>query len=135
ALDIGLWEDRVLFATSWYRERSGNQLIGLSLPSITGFASVQGNFPATVENTGWEFVLQTTPVQTSDFVWNSNLNLTIPKNRLVDFPDLESSSYAPIYEISKSINIQKLYHYTGVDPKKGKNTYEDINGDGVINYE
>src|SRR5699024_85566 len=58
ALDIGLWKDRVLLNSSWYKERTGNQLLGLALPTITGFNNLQGNFPATVENTGWEFVLQ-----------------------------------------------------------------------------
>src|SRR5699024_2303073 len=135
ALEIGLWEDKVRFAPSWYRERSGNQLIGLSLPSITGFASVQGNFPATVENTGWELVLQTTPIQTSDFVWNSNLNLTLPKNRLVNFPDLESSSYASRYVIGEPLGIRKLYHYTGIDPETGEYTFEDVNEDGILNNE
>jgi len=135
ALDIGLWEDKVFLATNWYRERSTNQLIGLSLPSITGFNNVIDNFPATVENTGWEFVLQTTPIQTSDFVWGSHLNFTVPKNRLVDFPDLESSSYAMQYEIGKPLNIQKLYNYTGINPDTGKYTFEDVNEDGVLNYD
>ncbi|HLS10865.1 MAG TPA: SusC/RagA family TonB-linked outer membrane protein [Flavobacteriaceae bacterium] len=135
ALDIGLWEDKVFLTSSWFRERTDNQLIGVDLPILTGFTSVLGNFPAMVENTGWEFILQTTPIQTSDFIWNSNLNLTLPKNRLIDFPDLENSSYASIYEIGKSLNIQKLYHYTGVDSATGKYTFEDINGDGVLNAE
>lgn len=134
-LDVGLWKDKVRFASSWYRERSGNQLIGLSLPSITGFTSVQGNFPATVENTGWELVLQIRPIQTIDFIWNSNLNLTLPKNRLIKFQDLESSSYASIYEIGRSLSIRKLYHYTGIDPVTGKYTFEDVNGDGILNNE
>lgn len=135
ALDIGLLEDRILLASSWYKERSGNQLIGMFLPSITGFSSVQGNFLATVENSGWEFVLQTIPVQTSNFVWKSNLNFTLPKNRLIDFPDLESSSYASMYEIGKSLNIKKLYHYIGIDSETGKYTFEDENQDGVLNAE
>src|SRR5699024_5116314 len=135
ALEIGLWENKVLLASSWYQERSENQLIDLSLPSITGFSSVQDNFPATVENSGWEFVLQSTPIQTSNFTWSSNLNLTIPKNRLVDFPDLESSSYASQYEIGKSLGIRKLYHYTGIDTDTGKYTFEDVNEDGVLNNE
>src|SRR5699024_1519490 len=96
---------------------------------------VQGNFPATVENTGWEFVVQATPILTSNFVWNSNLNLTIPKNRLVDFPDLDSSVYASQYEIGKSLGIRKLYQYIGIDPDTGRYAFEDVNGDGIINYE
>ena len=134
-LDIGLWKDRVGIASSWYRERSGNQLIGLSLPSITGFTNVQGNFPATVQNTGWEFVIQAIPIQTTNFIWHSNLNFTQPKNKLLDFPDLESSSYASRYEVGKSLGIQKLFHYTGIDPDTGKFTFEDVNEDGTLNNE
>lgn len=133
ALDVGLWNDKILLSSSWYRERSGNQLIGLSLPSTTGFTSVQGNFPATVENTGWEFVLQTTPIHISDFVWNSNVNFTLPKNRLISFPNLESSIYASQYETGKSLNIRKLYRYTGINSDTGKHTFEDINVDGALN--
>src|SRR5699024_5452855 len=77
----------------------------------------------------------TTPINTSNFVWNSSLNLTLPKNRLVDFPDLEGSSYASRYEIGKSLGIQKLYHNTGIDSETGKYTFEDVNGDGVLNNE
>src|SRR5699024_10132524 len=80
-------------------------------------------------------VLETTPIKSSDFAWSSNLNSTIPKNRLVDFPDLESSSYASQYEIGKSLEVRKLYHYTGIDQDTGKYTFKDVNGDGVLNNE
>src|SRR5690625_5035148 len=135
ALDISFCKNRLALATSWFKERTGNQLIGFSLPSITGFTNVLGNLLATVQNTGLEFVLQTSPFQTENFSWTSNVNLTIPKNRLVDFPDLESSSYASQYEIGKSLGIQKLYHYTGINSETGKYSFEDVNGDGVLNNE
>ena len=54
---------------------------------------------------------------------------------MVDFPDLESSSYASQYEIGKSLGIRKLYHYIGIDLDTGKYVFEDVNGDGVVNYE
>jgi len=135
ALDIGFWEDRLAFATSWFKERTGNQLIGFSLPSITGFTNVLGNLPATVQNTGFEFVLQTSLFQTENFSWTSNVNLTIPKNKLIEFTDLESSIYSSQFEIGKPLGIQKLYHYTGIDSETGKYTFEDVNEDGILNNE
>ena len=133
ALDFGLWNDRFLLSSGWHLERSDNQLIGLQLPSITGFTTVQGNFPATIQNTGWELGIQLIPVQNDNWNWNSFLNLTIPKNKLVAFPDLESSSYASSYVTGKSLGVQKLYNYTEIDPDTGKYTFEDVNADGVLN--
>lgn len=135
SLDLGLWEDKVYLTSSWYRERTGNQLVDLSLPNITGFDKILGNMAAIVENTGLEFMMQTTPVESQDFKWNSTINLTLPKNKLIDFPDLESSSYASLYVIGQPLGIQKLYNYTGIDSETGKYTFEDINEDGVINHE
>src|SRR5699024_6460284 len=68
-----------------------------------------------------------------DFIWNSNLNFTLPKNRLVNFTDLENSCYSSQYEIGQSLGIRKLYQYTGVDSATGKYTFEDTNKDGVLN--
>src|SRR5579862_419517 len=58
-VDGGLFHDRVLFTVSFYRNRSSNQLVGIPLPAITGFTSIESNFPALVQNTGWEFSLNT----------------------------------------------------------------------------
>lgn len=133
AVELGLWKDRVFLSSSWYRERTGNQLIGLSLPSITGFNEIQGNFPATVQNIGWEFALNTTPIQTKTLDWITNLNITFPKNKLLDFPNIETSSYASQYKIGEPLSILKLYRFSEVDPETGKYVFEDVNGDGILN--
>lgn len=132
SLDIGLFDNRILLNTSYYRNRSSNQLVGYSLPVITGQPMVQANLDATVQNKGWEFLLNTVNVAGKNFTWKTSLNLTIPKNKLINYPNLAGSTYANQYEIGQPMTIQKKYKYTGVDPETGVYTFEDVNGDGML---
>ena len=132
ALELGFLNDKLRLNTSWYRNRSSNQLVGYNLPAITGFTSVQANLDATVENTGWEFEAFTN-LNSGRFNWQASLNVSIPENRLVSFPGIEESSYANTYKVGESLNIQLLYDYTGVDPETGLYTVMDVNEDGVYN--
>ncbi len=132
AFEAGFFNDRVNLSAVWYRNRSGNQLVGIPLPATTGFSSIQANLPATVENKGIEFELNTTPIQTKDFRWNSDLNISFPKNKLVEFPGIEGSTYANSYEVSYPVSIKKVYNYTGIDPETGLYTFTDYNDDGNI---
>src|SRR5690606_38736367 len=53
ALELGFFKDRISVTTSYYRNRSSNQLVGIPLPGTTGFPSLNANLDATVENSGW----------------------------------------------------------------------------------
>ncbi len=133
--DVGLLNDRIQMGISWYRNRSSNQLIGLPLPSITGKTTVQFNWPATVENRGWEIELHTTNIKTGDFEWNTSFNLSIPRNELIAYPNIEDSPFAFTNEVGKSLFVRNTLVYIGVDPETGVHTVEDINEDEVISFE
>ncbi|KGO85906.1 TonB-dependent receptor [Flavobacterium rivuli WB 3.3-2 = DSM 21788] len=134
AIELGFFKDRIFAGANWYRNRSSNQLIGIPLPSATGFTSMQANLGATVQNTGLEFTLRTVNVQKKDFEWTSGFNITLPKNKLIAFPGLENSTYRSQYVIGESINIQKLYHYKGINPQTGVYEFDDVNGDGSLSF-
>jgi TonB-linked SusC/RagA family outer membrane protein len=119
ALELGLWDDRILFKTDFYRNRSSDQLVNIALPTQGGFGSYTGNFPAVIQNKGWEFELTTTNIQSKRVRWTTSLNVTINRNKLVSFPNLATSSYSTTYVIGQPIDVQLLYHYTGVDPTTG----------------
>lgn len=129
-VDIGLFNDRILLNTTFYRNRSSNLLILAQLPATTGPYSLNVNFPATVQNSGWETSLNTTNIKLKNFNWSTNINLTIPKNKLVTFDDLASSFFANDYIIGKSINTAKAYRLSGVNPTTG--VYEYLDKDGKI---
>jgi TonB-dependent starch-binding outer membrane protein SusC len=123
ALELGFFHDRILLTGSYSSNRSSNELLGYNLPSVTGFSSIQTNFPATVGNTSWEFSLNTNNVKGNDFNWTSNFNLTVPRNKLIAFPNLAASTYANTLVIGQPLNIQKVFHYTGVDPATGEYSF------------
>lgn len=118
-LELGFLKDRVYLSATYFRNRSNNQLVGYILPVLTGFSSVQANLPATVQNSGEEFVVNATNVHSKNFSWNSSINLTIPENKLLAFPNIQNSGYSTTFAVGKSLFIHYVYHYTGVDPQTG----------------
>jgi TonB-linked SusC/RagA family outer membrane protein len=130
AVELGFFNDAVRLGVNWYKNESSNQLVGQSIPGTTGFLSYQSNLPATVQNQGWEFELTTTNVARNSFKWTSSINFTIPKNILASYPNIETSANAYIYEVGKSIFMQKRLHSLGVDPVTGVYTFEDKDQNG-----
>ncbi len=132
ALELGFLNDRVQLSAAWYRNRSGNQLVGIPLPATTGFGSIQANLPATVENKGLELELSATPVRSGRFNWNSSFNISFPRNKLVSFPGLEGSTYANQYVVGYPTSIIKVYNYEGMDTGTGRYVFTYYNIDGAI---
>lgn len=132
ALEFGLFNDRLNVTAAWYRNRSGNQLVGIPLPATTGFSTILANLPASVENRGWEFEAAIVPIKSEAFRWEVGVNISIPKNELVSFPGLEGSTYANRYVIGQPVSIAKLYKYEGIDPQTGLYKFTDFNGDGTV---
>ncbi|MEJ0031501.1 MAG: hypothetical protein WDO15_14515 [Bacteroidota bacterium] len=92
-------QDRIGLNAAYYRNESGNQLVGLTLPRTAGFGSIQYNLPATVRNTGVELTLRASNIATRDFNWTTSITLTVPKNKLVAYPGLEMSSAANTWTV------------------------------------
>lgn len=134
-LEVGLFEDRFNLGVSWYRNRSGNQLIGRPMPLTTGFSSIQANFPATVENTGLEFEVSSVNVRRSNFRWSTTANLTIPHNEIIEFPNIENTNYRNDYKVGESMNVMHSLRSLGVDPETGVYIFEDVNNDGFLSIE
>ncbi|WP_417445289.1 SusC/RagA family TonB-linked outer membrane protein [Joostella sp.] len=132
ALELGFFKDRILLNTAWYQNRSSNQLVGIPLAATTGFSSLTGNLDATVQNSGWEVDLFSKNLNGNDFQWTTTFNISMPKSKLLEFPNLENSTFAARYVIGQPITIQKLYNATGVDPDTGIYQFEDYNDDGTI---
>ncbi|MBA4053751.1 MAG: SusC/RagA family TonB-linked outer membrane protein, partial [Marivirga sp.] len=136
ALELGMLKDRITVEFCYYNNRASNQLVGFALPPTTGFTNVQGNLPAVVENAGVELQLHTTNVDAKEFTWTTSLNLSVPRNTLIEFPNLESSpDYANTLVVGEPLNIRKRYTYSGIHPQTGLYTVEDLNGDGFFSLD
>jgi TonB-linked SusC/RagA family outer membrane protein len=114
-LDLGFAQNRVMVTVDYYRNRTGNQLVGYALPAITGFTSVEYNLPAVIANNGLELDITSVNIKTKNFTWKTTVNATIPKNKLVKFPNLEGSSYAYNYRIGQSVHSVIGYKFLRLD--------------------
>jgi TonB-linked SusC/RagA family outer membrane protein len=132
AMELGLFEDRIFATGSWYKNRSSNQLVGIPLAGTTGFASLQANLDATVENSGVEFTIKSENLAQRKFKWSTSFNITQSKNKLIRFPGLSTSSYSQQYRIGMPLNIKLLYQYKGINPQTGVYEFFDLNNDGRI---
>lgn len=133
ALELGFFQQRLNLTLAYYHNISSNQLVGVPMPATTGFSSIQANLDATVRNRGLEVSLQSFNIKSASWEWTTNINFTLPENKLLAFPNLEKSTYANRFEVGKASTLAKLYQYTGIDPVTGLYTFYDANKDGIYN--
>jgi TonB-dependent starch-binding outer membrane protein SusC len=130
AIDLDFLDNRLGMSAAYYWNESSNQLTGFNLPRITGFSSVQYNLPATVRNTGLELIVRSTNIKRKDFDWNTSATITIPRNKLVSYPEIETSPNANQWEVGKPLTTTKKFHLIGVNAQTGVYEFEDLNGNG-----
>ena len=118
-LTLGFLKDRFLVDAVWFRNRSGNQLVSYNLPIQTGFSSVTQNFPALIQNTGLELQINAKNIVSKHFSWTTSFNLTVPRNKLVSFPGIASTSYASYYIVGQPTSVIQGFRSAGVNPTTG----------------
>jgi TonB-dependent starch-binding outer membrane protein SusC len=107
-VELGFLKDRILITVDWFINKSSDQII-----------SVLRNFPGVVQNTGLEVQVTSINIQGNSLTWKSVFNLTVAKNRLIEFPGLATSSYTQRYLIDKPLNAYIGARFAGVDPATG----------------
>lgn len=80
--DFGMLGDRIVLTADYYRKRTNDLLLSVSLPSSSGYGSVIQNVGA-VENKGFEFQLNTENIRGA-FTWESALTLTRNRTKVLD---------------------------------------------------
>ncbi|WP_158280795.1 SusC/RagA family TonB-linked outer membrane protein [Pararcticibacter amylolyticus] len=132
AIELGLLKDRFVLTTALYRNISSDPLVQYPLPSVAGFKTITSNLNGVrVENRGIEIALSTKNFNGEIFKWSTDFNIAVPQNKLLAYPNLETSTYASTYTIGKSLNQLIGYQFTGVDPKTGLYTIQDADNNGA----
>lgn len=134
-LDLGFFNSRVNLTVDWYKKESKDMLMQLILPSIMGtsgnassaLAAPWGNY-GDIENHGFEFALSTHPIITKNFTWDSDVNISINRNKL---KSLSGSTAIVGYGqwtdvVSRSVPGQSLYNFYGYKVEGVYTSLEDI---------
>lgn len=135
--DIGFLDERVSIAFDYYRNHTKDLLFSRPVSMTSGNYSITTNI-GELENRGVELSLTTLNIKTSEFEWNSRLNLSHNKNKILSLykgqPLDNLDRYSPsIVMVGEPISIFFGYRSLGVDPTTGDIVFDDVSGDGIIN--
>ena len=117
-LDAGFFNNRLNLSFDFYNRQSEGLLYAVPVPYTTGFNSYVANF-AGLRNRGFEFSVNGTPVQTDDFQWDLNFNVSLNKNKTTRLVGDEQISSPFIRRVGEDYFSYYLPQWAGADPENG----------------
>jgi TonB-dependent starch-binding outer membrane protein SusC len=89
-IDFGLLNNRLSGTVEYYNNNTYDLLYSVTLPSITGFSSIQTNL-GKIRNTGFEAALTYQIVNKRNFNWSATYNFWTNKNRIVTLTGIDGN--------------------------------------------
>lgn len=141
-LDFGFLNNRINGSFDWYRRKSTDLLVWANYPAGSNLSNTGNINLGDLTNTGIEFNINTRPVVTNNFTWNSNFNIAWNKNKITRLAEGADTTTGGI---GNGVSVQKhflnesaytFYVYEQVYDSNGnplEGVYVDQNADGVIN--
>lgn len=157
ALEASFFEGRLFTELNYYYKKTNDLLLDVTIPRQTGFTSQLQNV-GSLENKGWELLLNSTNIRNENFNWKTTLTLSSNKNKILDLGGVDFIDVV-VDEILGSGNTRLIVGesvpvFTGVkylgtwksqeeidasgalDPQVvGGSRFEDRNGDGIVSTE
>ncbi len=85
-IDLGIIRNRLQITLDYYIKTTSDLLLNVELPATTGFTTVLRNI-GSVENRGVEFNLNSANFERPHFTWNTTLNISSNKNKVLKLSD------------------------------------------------
>lgn len=86
-MDLSFFRNRLRFEGTYYNVDNRNQIIrNIPIAASSGFDRINVN-AGLISSSGWELALGITPVRTSNFNWDMNVNYTRNRTRLESLSD------------------------------------------------
>lgn len=150
-LDLSFLNNRINLIAEWYDKRSNEMLMPLQMPTYMGtggngssqLAAPFGNY-GKIKNTGFEFTLTAHPVDTKNFKWTTEGQISFNRNKLVALSGTASAAivgYGQWNDIVSESNIgDPLFsfygyvtdgYYTSLEDLQNSPKTENYPSDGV----
>jgi len=120
-LDLAFFKNRLTLNMDYYSRKSTNLLLDVPISPTTGFTSFVDNV-GSMRNRGFELSVSGTPIQSTNFRWDVNFNISLNQNKVLTIADGQSqmilntySLYAPGY----AAGTWYMRQWAGVDPANG----------------
>lgn len=107
-LELGFLNNRLGLDFTYYNSLSKDQIIQVNVSSGTGYVRAAIN-SGEMRNRGIELIVRATPIKTSKFNWDINLNFSANRNKIESIrQDLTEISYASEFGYANSTVTMKL---------------------------
>ncbi len=141
-VDLSLFGGRLNMTIDGYYKYTTDLLLNVPLPSTAKVGSIYRN-EGEMSNWGLEFSLGSTNIDTKNFRWNTDFNISMNRNRLENLKLQKIYYFAgtsdqqgreSVIRMEEGHPLSQFYGYVshGVDPQTGNIVYEDRNSDGRI---
>ena len=88
-LDLSFFKDRLQVSADYYRNKTKDLLVNVTVPTSSGYTSQVQNVGAT-SNNGVELQIGGSPIVNKDFTWNVNFNISFNKNKILSLGNQQS---------------------------------------------
>jgi len=156
-IDLTILDEKLSLTVDYFKKETTDLLTSTKIASFMGYgrtASYTQNL-GEIDNTGYEITIDYTPIQTKDFFWALNFNVSHYKNEVIDLGAQDAyltgttgngATDSYMYMISEGLAMGTMWGYKclgiwkseeaveaatyGAQP--GDYKYEDLNNDGTI---
>ena len=128
-LDFGLFNNRISGELDYFRKNTKDLLLNVPLPAVNGFTTITKNI-GSMENNGWEFVLNGNILQGSDLRWTASANISTYRNKITKLVSPVPSGSRTLGRLFVGEPFGQFYgkKYMGVDPDNGDALYMTADG-------
>jgi TonB-linked SusC/RagA family outer membrane protein len=133
-IEAGFLKNRISIIADYYKRVSDGLLFADPISTTTGFASVTRNI-GEMQNKGFEFTLNATPLSTKNFKWDISFNISFNKNKITKLPggkDIIDGTFI----LRQGYDYRSFYArtYAGVNPANGDPLwYKDSTHTSTVN--
>lgn len=155
-VDFAFFNNRLSGNIDFYVANTSDLLMKRNVPVMNGYNSIMDNVGKT-RNKGIEIALNSVNIETKDFQWNTNVNFSLNRDKIVELRGDGQDDVTNKWFIGEPLRVYYDYNVIGIwqsdDPrwnaekkqflnaegkqiqsgaKPGAAMLEDVNGDGVI---
>jgi len=128
-VDFSFLKGRIGGTIDAYISNTDDLILDQSIPSLSGYPMIKTNIGKT-RNKGIELTLNTIPVLTKDFMWNSNLNFAWQKDEIVELANGKQDDVNMSWFIGESINVFYGYANAGLWQESDAEEMAKFNANG-----
>lgn len=126
-LEFGLLKNRISGEIGFYNKNSKDLFLNVSVPSSGGYTAFLANV-GKVRNTGIEFNVKSFNINSSNFTWTTDFNISYNHNEVLDVgtagPDALGGTGDTRVLVGQPIGVNYLVKVLRVDPADGAPVYE-----------